>query len=150
MASERQWGDSLNVQLPKNAAERGELEPFIDAGRAKFVGLILANQFRRSNNRMGAVNYGTAHTFATPVMAPGLEDLALYYHHLLERAAKDERSEELYESMAVMQLTVETLTERLLEVGLEEKERTETLIEIDKTLVEMESVAEDLKGLLDA
>lgn len=137
-----------NVQYPLDAAERGELEPFIDAHRARFTGLLLAHQFRRSGARMGAVNYGTAHTMATPILSPSIEDLSIYYQRLIDLAAADEASEKMYEILVEMQLKIETMTEHVL-ADISEEERRETLILIDKTLVEMEGITENMKRLSD-
>lgn len=138
---------TLNVQYP---GEVGELEPFIASHNAEFVGLLMAYQFRRSTARMGAVNYGTAHTMATPVMSADLQEVSHYYQHLVKTAAIDEESEELYEKMVSLQLQVESMTLQLRDEKLEEVKRTETLIEIDKALVEMERMAEEMKGLSNA
>jgi hypothetical protein len=139
--------DSLNVQA---VGESGELEPFLSAHNAKYVGFLMSYQFRRGNARMGAVNYGTAHTVATPVTSREVQELALYYNFLLEQAERDKQSEELYEAMTLRQLNIDNWIEELRVDDLSEDERRELLIRIDKALIEMEEMSAQMEKLSDA
>lgn len=134
----------LNIQAP---GEDGGLEPFIGTHNAKFVGMLMAYHFRRGNARMGAVNYGTAHTVATPIASATAQELSHYYQDLKERAERDVKSEEIFEDMAFRRLEIGDWTEKLKSEELSEIEKRELLINIDKALVELEGMVEELDRL---
>jgi len=137
----------LNVQFP---GESGELEPFVSAHNAKFVGLLSAFHFRRSRARIGAVNYGTANTVVTPVSSRLTQELAFYYQELLAEDERSKESEELYEKMALAQIEIENWIAELRADSLEEETRRELLIKIDKSLVELEVMAGQMEKLANA
>lgn len=134
----------LNIQAP---GEDGGLEPFIGTHNAKFVGMLMAFQFRRGNARMGAVNYGTAHTVATPIASLSAQELSHYYRDLKAQAERDSEAEVLYEDMSFNRLQIEDWTEGLKSEDLSEEKRQELLINIDKSLVDLERMVEKLDRL---
>ncbi len=134
----------LNIQAP---GEDSGLEPFVSTHNAKFVGMLMAYHFRRGNARMGAVNHGTAHTVATPIASLTAQELSHYYQDLKAAADKDEKAEEIFEEMSLNRLQVEDWTEGLKDNDLGPKERREILINIDKALVELEGMVEELDRL---
>lgn len=137
----------LNIQDPMG---NEELEFFVPAQSAKFVGLLMAYHYRRGNSRMGAVNHGTAHTIGTPVITNEAFEISNYYHHILELAQQDKESEDLYERAALLQINIETWGKELKARDLDEEERQELLIKIDKALVELEVMTGQMEKLANA
>jgi hypothetical protein len=136
----------LNVQAP---GAGGELEPFVRAENAEFVGLLMAFHLRRGAARIGAVNYGTAHSMTPEIVSTEVRELSLYYHLLLERSEKEEESLDLYEAVATKQLEIDTWLLELGE-GPDDERRRMLLTQIDKALVEMQSMTEKMEKLSDA
>lgn len=132
----------LNVQ-----EKRVDLEPFIKPHRDKFVGLLLAYEFRRSRARAAAVMYGTTTASGIPLTSTTATELSYYYNKLVEQAKRDQRSEEIFEEYEVKRIDIETIGFRLRneELTLDEKnellkEMTDLAAELEKLIGEMEEL----------
>lgn len=137
----------VDLNIPDLPGTNGELEPFIMAHNAHFVGLLMASGFRRSRARAAAVTYGTATNAGVPLSSATIEELANYYNHLIKQAELDEKSADIYEEFEVARLNAESLAFRLRneELSLEEKQQllnelTDLAAEIDKLTEEMEKL----------
>lgn len=137
----------LNIPVP---GEAGELQPFVMPHKAKFVGMMLAAEFRRTRARMAAVTHGTTTASGIPLSSMTITELSYYYNYLVDRAEKDEKSENLYEDFEIKRINAETLSFRLRneELTIEEKneilkELTDLVADIEKLSAEMEELGRD-------
>ena len=125
----------------------GELQPFVRPHNARFVGMLMAVEFRRNRARQAAVSYGTATSSGIPLSSASVMELAHYYHYLIDQAEIEEQSSELYEQFLEKKISVETLMSRLEEEEQDPEETRQLLQELDKLAVEAGALAERMENV---
>ena len=125
----------------------GELEPFVQAHNAHFVGLLLAGEFRRGRARASAVSYGTSLAAGVPLSSMTTTELAYYYNHLVRQEELDKKSYDLYEKFQEKKITAENIMLDLQSEEQESEEEKRLLQKLEKLLDEVEVLAKSMENL---
>jgi hypothetical protein len=142
--------DQVDLNVPDSPGVNGELEPFVMAHNAHFVGLLLASGFRRSRARSAAVAYGTATNAGLPLSSFAVTELAYYYNHLIKQDELDQKSADIYEEFEVKRIDAESLSYRLRNEDLSLEEKQELLNELTDLAAEIEKMTEQMETLASA
>ena len=110
--------------------------------RTKFVALVLAHQYRRGRARNAAVQFGTGRSISPPFLSGSMQDMAIYYQHLLNQADLEDAATNIYEMVLQKKHRAESIKYRL------ESERDQLSREEARELLEeMNNVASDIESL---
>ena len=141
---------SANGSPILNVQDDPRVPDVVRGHRAKFVGLLLAGQYRRSLARNRAVKYGTGLAANPGHLLGANTDLLFYYDLLIEAAETAEAADNLYEILFDKRLQAESLIEALRGGDITDidvkAEMFEQLQDLETDIERLAGLMEDLDG----